>query len=159
MAYFKLDLLTFAESTSDINRDVNFNCAHYLLSPISEFDSNKARSSFCYTYDESLSLHQNAQKELSFKFNENIFYHDEWIKNPYLKTLVVGAQLLLTDKDNNQYLFIIKSIKSEFKSLNTIYTVTCQDSFSYQTSRQNSGYSITNDSESDDFIGAKSLDW
>ena len=159
MAYFKLDLLTFAESASDINRDVNFNCAHYLLSPISEFDNNKTCGSFCYTYDESLSLHQNAQKELSFKFNENIFYHDEWIKNPYLKTLVVGAQLLLTDKDNNQYLFIIKSIKSEFKSLNTIYTVTCQDSFSYQTSRQNSGYSITNDSESDDFIGAKSLDW
>lgn len=173
MSYFKLELLNLAESPIDIlSSAADSQRVYYLANTISEFYSpaQKAKASgtysvesqtntYCYSYDESLSLHTNGQKELTFKLNDQIIYQDQLIRNPFTISIVVGSQLLLTDKNHQQYLFTVKSINTSFEKNNLVYEYSCQDSFSYQLSRQNSGYTITNDSSSETFIGAKSVDW
>ena len=173
MSYFKLELLNLAESSVDIlSSAADSQRVYYLANTISEFYSpaQKAKDSgiysvksqtntYCYSYDESLSLHTNGQKELTFKLNDQIIYQDQLIRNPFTISIVVGSQLLLTDKNHQQYLFTVKSINTSFEKNNLVYEYSCQDSFSYQLSRQNSGYTINNDSSSETFIGAKSVDW
>jgi hypothetical protein len=72
--------------------------------------------------------------------------------------MMIGAKLCLEDKYHDQHLFTVKDISYEIKENNRILNVTCQDSFSYQMSRQNEGYEIVNDNSAADFIGSKSLD-
>ena len=163
MAESPIDILSSAADSQRV---------YYLANTISEFYSpaQKAKDSgiysvksqtntYCYSYDESLSLHTNGQKELTFKLNDQIIYQDQLIRNPFTISIVVGSQLLLTDKNHQQYLFTVKSINTSFEKNNLVYEYSCQDSFSYQLSRQNSGYTINNDSSSETFIGAKSVDW
>ena len=173
MSYFKLELLNLAESSVDIlSSAADSQRVYYLANTISEFYSpiqgaktnstysvNSQTNTYCYSYDESLSLHTNGQKELTFKLNDQIIYQDQLIRNPFTISIVVGSQLLLTDKNHDQYLFTVKSINTSFEKNNLVYEYSCQDSFSYQLSRQNSGYTINNDSSSETFIGAKSVDW
>lgn len=113
---------------------------------------------FSYTYDESISFHQNGQAEFSFKMDNFILRQTEWIENPFVDALAVGSQLAVTSLDKTR-IFTIKKIGTSFSSNNCTYSYTCQDSFSYQLSRQNKGYTIENDSTSDDFIGAKTIDY
>ena len=127
-----------------------------------DFNTNylaSRKNTFCYTENEKISFHQNSQIEFSFDINEKIFYKTEWITNPFIHNLTPGTPLLLTDKDGNEHLLSIKQVQINFKNNNTVYSVTCQDSFSYQGARQHRGYEIKNDSSSEDFIGAKTLDW
>lgn len=167
MAYFKLSLLDYTKTTVQDNGLVKFlpSVISEFYSQSEEYASNKEinlashKNSFCYTYDENLSLHTNAQKELTFSINRMVMKDTEWIENPYARYMVIGAQLLLEDAYHNQYFFTIKDLKYTFKTMNLVINVTCQDTFSYQLIRQNDGYEITNDSESDDFIGAKDVDW
>ena len=171
MSYFKLELLNLAESSIDIlSSAADSQRVYYLANTISEFYSPVPKAdniyyvkpqtnTYCYSYDESLSLHTNGQKELTFKLNDQIIYQDQLIRNPFTISIVVGSQLLLTDKNHEQYLFTVKSINTSFEKNNLVYEYSCQDSFSYQLSRQNSGYTINNDSSSETFIGAKSVDW
>ena len=171
MSYFKLELLNLAESSVDIlSSAADSQRVYYLANTISEFYSpipkadniyyvKPQTNTYCYSYDESISLHTNGQKELTFKLNDQIIYQDQLIRNPFTISIVVGSQLLLTDKNHQQYLFTVKSINTSFEKNNLVYEYSCQDSFSYQLSRQNSGYTINNDSSSETFIGAKSVDW
>ena len=115
--------------------------------------------SFCYTYNEKYSQHQNSQKELTFSMDRNILLHDEWMHNPYVAAIHVGSIIELQDKYDNTVLFIVKKIGYSFKEHNITYNYTCQDAFSYQYTRQQSGYTIENDSSSDTFIGPKTIDW
>lgn len=167
MAYFKLSLLDYTKTTVQDNGLVKFlpSVISEFYSQSEEYASNKKtnlaehKNSFCYTYDENLSLHTNAQKELTFSINRMVMKDTEWIENPYARYMVIGAQLLLEDTYHNQYFFTIKDLKYTFKTMNLVINVICQDTFSYQLTRQNDGYEITNDPESDDFIGAKNIDW
>ena len=117
------------------------------------------KETYCYTFNEHFSMHTNGQKELSFSMLRNIWLDDKETVNPFLSSLHNGTQLLLIDKYNNEYFFTIKDIKFTFKDKNLIYEFSCQDSFTYQLIRQNDGYTIDNNSDSEDFIGAKSIDW
>lgn len=162
MASFILKLLTPTVS----------NGFSFLESTISEFYSqedeynntnentieNRHRS-FCYTFNEKLSLHKNAQKELSFSMLKNIWLGDSLETNPFVNTIHNGSQLLLIDKYGNEMFFTVKNIDYVLGSQNITYNVSCQDSFTYQTIRQNDGYTIENDIDSEDFIGAKTIDW
>lgn len=165
MAYFKLILMKPIHTGQLEN-------SKYLLNTISEFysqdqeeENNKenlylnSKFSFCYTYNEKFSIHKHCQKELTFSMNEQILYNDMWITNPFAPQMMIGTKLCLEDKYGDQHLFTVKDISYDIKENNKIFNITCQDSFSYQMSRQNEGYEITNDSSSDDFIGAKSIDW
>jgi hypothetical protein len=67
--------------------------------------------------------------------------------------------LLLKDKYEKYHVFIIKQINIQLSDINTIYSYTCQDAFSYTMTRQNEGYFINNDPTSLEFIGAQTLDW
>lgn len=58
----------------------------------------------------------------------------------------------------DEILFTVTSITYNFKENNTIYNISCQDTFTYQTARENDGYSIINDPSSTDFIGARTID-
>jgi hypothetical protein len=76
-----------------------------------------------------------------------------------VQNITIGSQLALVDKYENTILFSVKSINHTFKEQNTVYQYTCQDSFSFQLSRQNAGYTIENDPNSEDFIGSQPVDW
>ena len=171
MAKFKLYLLTFQNNINEKNQLSN----KYLANLISEFTSQvstktisgdnrehfiyNTNNSFCYTYDEQLSLHQNSQKELTFKMDFRVYRDDRLEDNPYAQNLIIGSQLLLEDAYGQQHLFTVKNINIELSNVNTVCTYSCQDSFTFQLSKQNDGYEITNDIEDEDFIGAHTIDW
>ncbi len=113
---------------------------------------------FNYTYNEKVSFHKNGQKELTFTMDDKIFINNEYIQNPYARILRVGVQIELTDKYNNIHLFTVNKVQYGLHNLNITYNVTCQDSFTYQLNRQNSGYTLSNDETSVDFIGALDID-
>ena len=117
------------------------------------------KQTYCYTFNEHLSKHSNGQKELSFSMLRNIWLDDKLTVNPFLSSLQNGSQILLIDKYKNEYFFTIKDIKFNFKKDNMIYEFSCQDSFTYQLIRQNDGYTIDNNSDDENFIGAKNIDW
>jgi len=164
MAYFKLSLLLLGDT-------VYSDAVDLIPSVISEFytqsdkqynDNNfhlTTQHSFCYTYGEKFAKHQNGQRDLSFTLDRMLLQDNEWIENPYARFMQIGTQLCLEDKYNNQYLFTITDIKYTFKLNNISYNITCQDTFSYQLTRQQEGYEITNNNSDIDFIGAKNIDW
>lgn len=178
MIYFKLSLVT------PVLKSKQFAELNYNLTPLSEFydqetsyyynhfkkdiqkiddDNVKPFSgrkyTFNYTYDEKISLHQNSQKELTFSMLNKINNDGRLEDNPFTNIIHDGSILLLIDNYKNEFLFIVKNIKYEFNENTIVYKVTCQDAFTYQLSTQNSGYTITNDSSSTNFIGAKTIDW
>lgn len=163
MAKFKLFLLT--PQTKDGG-------TIYLKTPISEFYSQQTKNivnelknlpeqknSYCYSFDEKLSLHTNAQKELTFSMVRNIWLGDSLTTNPFVINVHAGSQLLLVDKYENEFIFTVKNINYKITKDNIVYDYSCQDSFSYQTTRLNDGYTIDNSPDSEDFIGAKTVDW
>lgn len=163
MAHFKINLLT-----PQINTDTQN--VLFLETTISEFykqadlsvNQNSLRDkkySYCYTFNEKLSLHINGQKELTFSMSQNIWLDNELTLNPFVSQVKNGTQLLLIDQYQNEYFFTVKDIKYTMKESNIIYDYTCEDSFTYQHIRQNNGYTIDNNAESEDFIGAQSIDW
>lgn len=162
MAHFKLYLLT-PINDSDLSK--------FIKTPISVFDSqivnNKRpldvfglpKQNYCYTYNEKVSFHQNGQKELSFSMDRKLLIDDNWTLNPFVNEIKDNSIILLEDKYDKQYVFIINKITFAFKETNITYQYSCQDAFSYQNTRQNSGYTIVNDPSRDDFIGPKTIDW
>lgn len=176
MAQFQIKLLTSAlNGSANSGNFSNF----FLETPITEFYSQEttyldrlnidpitsrqipfsSKNTFCYTYDESLSMHQNAQKELTFSMDRKIFINNAWATNPFSSNIHIGSQLLLIDKYDNEYIFIVKKIDYVNKENNLTYKITCQDLFTYQMIRQNSGYTINNDdTSSEDYIGALTID-
>ena len=170
MAQFKIYLLT--PSVVDVNEENSFNQrTSYLKTTISEFysqqeefnngvkDLKNQKNTFTFTFDEKIAFHKNAQKELTFSMLRNIWIENEFVVNPFISALSIGTQVLLEDKDENEHIFTIKNISYTPTSENMLYAYTCQDSFSYQGARQNSGYTIDNDSSSADFIGAENIDF
>lgn len=171
MAKFKLYLIT----TKSINNSGSSYVTEYLKQPISEFSSSlkdnikndqpyaaskfSYENTFCYTYNEKFSIHMHAQKELTFSLDRYFTREDRIEYNPFAPYMSSGTQLLLVDRYNNHHLMTITKVQYEFKEHNVVYNITCQDSFTYQTIRQNDGYSIENDSSQTDFIGARDIDW
>ena len=173
MAQFQLKLLT---STLQGGANTGTYSSIFLETPITEFYSQEdayldkfridevtnpfsTKNTFCYTYNEALSLHQNAQKELTFSMDRKVFVNGAWTTNPFASNIHIGTQLLLIDKYDNEYIFIVKTIAYVNKENNLTYNVTCQDLFTYQMIRQNSGYTIANDdTSSEDYIGALTID-
>ena len=161
MANFKLFLLNLRNTSNGVPT--------FISQPISIFSNEQEEGtkgfvlnqnpSFCYSYDEKFQIHQNSQKTLSFSMDRRITREDRIEDNPFIYYLYAGAQLLLVDRYDNHHLMTIKKISFTFKEFNTVYNFECQDSFSYQLSRQNNGYEITNDASTTDFIGAKQVDW
>lgn len=162
MANFKLYLLTPVN-----DQDLS----NFIKTPLSIFNSqivNNKRpldafklpeQTFCYTYNEKVSFHQNGQKELSFSMDRKLLIDDNWTTNPFINDLKDNSIVLLEDKYNKKYIFVITKIGFTFKETNITYQYTCQDAFSYQNTRQNSGYTIENDPSTEDFIGPKTIDW
>ena len=166
MTQFKLELLTSIMTGSQ---------THYLPNVLADIQPDFlgaantqtayngaepfATHSFAFTSNEKFSLHTNAQKDLSFDMSQKIWIGDAWEDNPYVASIQIGSQILLTDWYGDQHLFTVVDIQIKFDSLNSTYSYKCQDSFNYQLSRQNEGYTINNDPESSDFIGAKNVDW
>ena len=160
MATFKLYLINL--NTTDLNYEPTYfkqiisefydQCTEYLNRDLSP------KYSYCYTYNEKFQESTNSQKTLSFSMDRKIIRDDRIEDNPFVYNIAIGTQLLLEDKYGKQHLMTVKDIKFDFKELNLVYNYQCQDSFTWQLSRQNSGYEITNDASSDDFLGAKNID-
>ena len=164
MAKFQIKLLTSRISSLDN--------ATFLEAPMTEFYNqmdvyeNRMQGSFqsqqntyCYTFNEKVSFHTNGQKELQFSMLKNIWIGSELTLNPFVSVLKNGSQVLLIDQYDNEFFFTIKDISYVLGANNITYNYSCQDSFTYQHIRQNNGYSIENDSSTENFIGAKTIDW
>ena len=118
----------------------------------------KTNRNFSYSYDENLTLGENSQNKLTFKMLKYIEHDGKYDVNPFAAIISGGSQIKLTDKDNQVYYFTVTSPKYAIKRSNVEITYECVDSFSYKNTRQNSGYTISNDETSEDFIGSKTLD-
>ena len=118
----------------------------------------KTNRNFSYSYDENLTLGENSQNKLTFKMLKYIEHDGRYDVNPFAAIISGGSQIKLTDKDNQVYIFTVTSPKYAIKRSNVEITYECIDSFSYKNTRQNSGYTISNDETSEDFIGSKTLD-
>lgn len=120
-------------------------------------------NSFSYSYNEKVKKSLNAQSELTFSMNKKMFISGEWRENPFSRNIIIGSRILLreyiTNKTYVDSLFTVREIKYEIKENNIVYGVTCADSFTYQNSRQNAGYTVENDKDSENFIGARDVDW
>lgn len=112
-----------------------------------------------YTFDETYKEDLNSKKTLNFSMSKKVFIDGEYITNPFVNNIQVNSLILLIDMYNNHTFFVITDIDYSFSANNTIYKYTCEDLFSYTTTRLNSGYTLENDSSSEDFIGAKTIDW
>lgn len=124
-----------------------------------EKEQQFSKSNFSYTFDEQISIHKNAQKDLSFSMLQYQWNDDVYEKNPFVSKIKVGSQLLLIDTYGNEYFFSVKNISYDIKKDNIVYKYDCQDSFTFNLIRQQSGYTIENDLNSESFIGARSIDW
>ena len=111
-----------------------------------------------YTYNEQIQFHQQGQKQLTFSLDKKIFDDDMWKDNPFASKIKTGSLLLLEDKYSNSILFTVKNIAYKNTENNIVYSFTCQDSFSFQLSKESDGYTINNDINSENFIGAMSVD-
>lgn len=105
--------------------------------PITFFDGTV--SSRFSTYDENLSVKNNAQYSLSFSIAK---YNNGEI-NPFFYLIVENRRLRLQTYDN-KIDFIITGITPNVTQGNTIYNVTCQDVFSYDFTKQNILISYSN---------------
>ena len=118
----------------------------------------KTNRNFSYSYDENLTLGENSQNKLTFKMLKYIEHDGRYDINPFAAIISGGSQIKLTDKDNQVYIFTVTSPKYAIKRSNVEITYECMDSFSYKNTRQNSGYTISNDETSENFIGSQTLD-
>lgn len=170
MAQFKLELLTpvitdnsdtsfLTNVITDFSSPVHLNQLTEDALDQSQYSLDQSSPIFSFSFDEKLNLHANADKELTFSMYKKVLIGSEWMDNPYALALQVGSQLVLTDKDGHEHLFVVKQIQYNFSDVNTTYQYSCQDLFNYQLTRQNDGYTINNDPSTSDFIGAKTADW
>lgn len=142
-----LDVLSKWEDTYDLDKYMsNYN------------KTVKTNRNFSYSYDENLTLGENSQNKLTFKMLKYIEHDGRYDINPFAAIISGGSQIKLTDKDNQVYIFTVTSPKYAIKRSNVEITYECVDSFSYKNTRQNSGYTISNDETSEDFIGSQTLD-
>ena len=165
MAKFQIKLLTpiFISSHSATSTDK----ASFLETLIGDFETKTYKDNdelaqnheFSYTFNEKFSIHLNAQKDLTFSMMRYQWIDDIYETNPFVQKIHIGSQILLIDSFNNEYIFTVKNIDYVMGRENITYNYTCQDSFTYQLIRQNSGYTISNNIESEDFIGAHTVDW
>lgn len=168
MAKFRIKLLTPLLSDKDtIYTDAfleteitSFNNKNQLVKRKTDAILEKCSvQNFSHTYDEEVSFHLNSQKELKFKMNRKIMVAQGWIENPYARNVHIGTIISLEDKDDNITFFIVKDIQYQVKENNIVYSVTCQDLFSYQLARQSQNYYISNDETSSEFIGAYDINY
>ena len=165
MANFQIYLLTPRIEDYHVKFLKNLMCDYTsqtarLNSNLSSLGNYQYQESFCYTFAESFQISQHAKKTLTFSMMQKIFLHNEWIDNPFVESVKNGNIVLLVDKYNNHHIMTVKNIEyADINEINSTITYTCVDFFSYQTTRQNDGYTISNDSSSDDYIGAKDVDW
>lgn len=172
MAQFKISLMSFVNNMK--NKDnTRSSGVLYTIDTMSDFHTQPTEQptesenilesnhkvTKTYTYNEKLSLHQNGQKELTFNMDAKLIENLQQVENPFISHIHIGSNILLEDKYENQYMFSVSKIDFSFHSANIVYTITCQDFFSYTLAKQNQGYEIENDPSKDTFIGAKTIDW
>ena len=159
---FNYDLDSSLDFLSEYNENLNlpkWEDTYDLDKYMSNYNKTvKTNRNFSYSYDENLTLGENSQNKLTFKMLKYIEHNGRYDVNPFAAIISGGSQIKLTDKDNQVYIFTVTSPKYAIKRSNVEITYECVDSFSYKNTRQNSGYTISNDETSEDFIGSKTLD-
>ena len=136
------------------------NSVYYTKDLMTDFVSQtEQQPHYSYTYNETYKESENSKKSLTFTMTKRVFLNGDWVDNPFVAAAQPNSQILLVDRYGNETIFVITDISYSFSSINVTYSYTCEDFFSYSTIRQNDGYVIENDPESDEFIGSRTLDW
>lgn len=160
MQKFKISLI-ISTSSSGTNRTFTETPITNFSFDISFPDANKRKkfSNYDFTYDENFSIKSNGQRSLSFSMSKKIMKDYSWENNPFINAIKIGSIIKLEDHFNNHHFFTVTSIAFEPHPINMSFKYECIDSFSYQLTRQNDGYSIENNVESEDYLGARDLDF
>lgn len=136
------------------------NSVYYTKDLMTDFVSQtEQQPHYSYTYNETYKESENSKKSLTFTMTKRVFMNGDWVDNPFVAAAQPNSQILLVDRYGNETIFVITDISYSFSSINVTYSYTCEDFFSYSTIRQNDGYVIENDPESEEFIGSRTLDW
>ena len=136
------------------------NSVYYTKDLMTDFVSQtEQQPHYSYTYNETYKESENSKKSLTFTMTKRVFLNGDWVDNPFVAAAQPNSQILLVDRYGNETIFVITDISYSFSSINVTYSYTCEDFFSYSTIRQNDGYVIENNPESDEFIGSRTLDW
>lgn len=163
MSQFKIALcIPFINNYGDVDYKRDY-FTNYINEKDTHIINNNDEESFgknstSFSYEEKITIGKNAQVSLEFKMNKYYQEGSEILINPFVPRLLNGSIIELTDKDGILYRFAIKNIQYDMKPNNVVISYSAQDFFNYQNSRQNDGYEIVNDSESDHFIGALTID-
>ena len=144
-----------------ITRTINNTSKEVLLTEtiLTNHDIHNDSKNYDFTYDEKISISKNAQKTLTFSMSRKLMRGYEWITNPFIKAIKIGSILKLEDRFGNHHFFTVTNISFEPSAANMSFKYQCKDSFSYQLTRQNDGYSIINDISSADYIGSRTIDF
>lgn len=133
---FTIDAIQSAvERTTNANGELIYTPQRTYI-PITHFKDGI--SSFFSTYDENLTIKNNSQYSLTFSINK---YVDNQT-NQVFYLITEGRRLRLQIATENPYKpkaidFIITAITPKVTNKNNVLSVTCQDVFSYETSKMN----------------------
>lgn len=141
----------------------NFDPNSPVTPDLESYQPLKHRKQYNYTYEEKVVRSLNSQTTLNFKMSQFVTKENEWLENPFLRNIAVGSRIVLEEIDNNNIshstLFVVTKIQYEFQETNSIYSISCEDAFTYYTIRQHVNYTISNDPSTADFLGAHNIDW
>jgi hypothetical protein len=125
---------------------------------LTDFNSYNIKENFATTFDESVVFDVHSANKLSFSMAKFILDNGQKIENPLAFQIVHGSKIRLIDKNLLTFDFIVQKIDYDIRKDNIMITFDCQSSFTYELTKRNLGYTITDDIENDSFVGALKLD-
>lgn len=153
MAKFRVNLLVpYLEDLSAEDLTVQ-----YYRDCITNFESNN--NLYNYTFDEQITINKNAQEDFSFKMLRNIRENDMMVINPFFTKIKNGTLIEVVDKYNFLHWFVVNKIDYAIKTHNIEISYSATDYFNNCLTKRETAYEINNDPSTDNFIGAKNLQY
>ena len=128
------------------------------LIPLTIFDSNQDSVLTFATYDEQFTINNYGQFSLTFNMARYVHVGDEKIENLTAHNIKHGTLIQLVDRYQDAYIGVVTNISYTFSRDNIIMSFTVADQFSTELSKRNIGYSLNDNIDAADYIGAMTLD-
>ena len=128
------------------------------LIPLTIFDSNQDSVLTFATYDEQFTINNYGQFSLTFNMARYVHVGNEKIENLTAHNIKHGTLIQLVDRYQDVYIGVVTNISYTFSSDNIVMNFTVADQFSTELSKRNIGYSLNDNIDAADYIGAMTLD-
>ena len=128
------------------------------LIPLTIFDSNQDSVLTFATYDEQFTINNYGQFSLTFNMARYVHVGSEKIENLTAHNIKHGTLIQLVDRYQDVYIGVVTNISYTFSSDNIVMNFTVADQFSTELSKRNIGYSLNDNIDATNYIGAMTLD-